>query len=271
MANPGSIMSYCHLTNPSRSVAFTFLPRVANYLRTYMESRTCIEPATQPIVRMVYPWGQQTFVVGTQTSIDWTSHRVTNVNIEFSTDGGTNWRTIFASRPAVTEANGTGSFLWTIPDYPTTKGRIRIVDVSNNQIRDTSWADFTIAKATITLTTDLRSKKFGMKEKISLNWTKDLVDRVRIEFSSNNGSTWSLIRDSLSNTTFSVDIPDLESKNCFFRIVDVATGKLNSQSAIFEIGKEQLALLQPANNDTLCLGKPYTITWSHLCPIAKYS
>lgn len=263
MANPGSIMSYCHLTNPSRSVAFTFLPRVATYLRNYMETRSCIEPATQPIVRMVYPWGQQTFVVGTQTSIDWTSHRVTNVNIELSTDGGTNWRTIFASRPAVTEANGTGSFLWTIPDNPTTKGRIRIVDVSNNQIRDTSWADFTIAKATITLTTDLRSKKFGMKEKISLNWTKDLVDRVRIEFSSNNGSTWSLIRDSLSNTTFSLDIPDVESKNCFFRIVDVATGKLNSQSAIFEIGKEQLALLQPANNDTLCLGKPYTITWSH--------
>ena len=263
MVNPGSIMSYCHLTNPSRSVAFTFLPRVATYLRNYMESRSCIEPATQPIVRMVYPWGQQSFVVGTQTSIDWTSHRVTNVNIEFSTDGGTNWRTIFASRPAVTEANGTGSFLWTIPDNPTTKGRIRIVDATNNQIRDTSWADFTIAKATLTLTSDFRSKKYGMKERISLNWTKALVDRVRIEFSSNNGSIWSLIRDSLSNTTFTVDIPDVESKDCLFRIVDVENGKLISQSALFEIGKEQLALLQPANNDTLCLGKPYTITWSH--------
>lgn len=263
MVNPGSIMSYCHLTNPSRSVAFTFLPRVATYLRNYMESRSCIEPATQPIVRMVYPWGQKTFVVGTQTPIEWTSHRVSNVNIEFSTDGGINWRTIFATRPAVTEANGTGSFLWTIPDNPTTKGRIRIVDVTNNQIRDTSWADFTIAKAALTLTTDFRSRKFGMKERLSLNWTKALVDRVRIEFSSNNGSTWSLIRDSVSNTTFTVDIPDVESKNSLFRIVDAANGELISQSALFEIGKEQLALLQPANNDTLCLGKPYTITWSH--------
>lgn len=262
MTNPGSIMSYCHLTNPSRTVAFTFLPRVSTYLRNFLESRSCIEPATQSTVRMIYPWGQQTFVVGTQTPIEWTSHRITNVNIDFSTDGGVNWRTIFASRPAVTEANGTGSFLWTIPDSPTTKGRIRIVDASNNQIQDTSWADFSIAKATISLTTDLTSKKFGLKERIVLNWTKELVDRVRIEFSSNNGSTWSLIRDSLSNTSFTVDVPDIESKNCFFRIVDVATGKLISQSAIFEIGKEQLTLLQPENKDTLCLGKPYTITWS---------
>ncbi len=263
IANPGSIMSYCHLTNPSRSVAFTFLPRVATYLRTYMESRSCVEAATQPAIRMIYPWGQQTFVVGTKTPVEWTSHRVTNVNIEFSTDAGITWRTIFASRPAVSEANGTGSFLWTIPDSPTTKGRIRVVDAINNQIHDTSWADFSIAKATLTLTSDLRLKKFGTKERIPLNWTKELVDRVRIEFSSDNGSTWSIIRDSLSNTTFTVDIPDIESKNCFFRIVDVETSKIISQSALFEIGKEQLTLLQPSNADTLCLGKPYTVTWLH--------
>ena len=262
MANPGSIMSYCHLTNPSRSVAFTFLPRVSTFLRTFLESRSCIEPATQSTIRMIYPWGQQTFVVGTETPIEWTSHRVSNVNIEFSTDGGMNWRTIFASRPAVTEANGTGRFLWTIPDNPTTKGRIRVIDAVNNQVRDTSWADFTIAKSSLALTTDLRDKKFGKRERITLNWTKEQVDRVRIEFSSDNGSTWSIIRDSLSNTTLTVDIPDIESKNCLFRIMDVATKKLISQSAVFEIGKEQLTLIQPVNGDSLCLTKPNTILWS---------
>lgn len=263
VANPGSIMSYCHLTNPSRSVAFTFLPRVSTFLRTFLESRSCIEPATQPTVRVMSPWGQRTFVVGSETPIEWTSHRVSNVNIEFSTDGGVNWRTIFASRPAVTEENGTGRFLWTIPDNPTTKGRIRVIDAVNNQVRDTSWADFSIAKATISLTTDLRNRKFGKKERIPLNWTKELVDRVRIEFSSDNGSTWSIIRDSLSNTTFTVDFPDIESKNCFFRIVDVATRKIISQSAVFEVGKEQLSLTQPISGDTLCLGRPNIITWSH--------
>lgn len=263
MANPGSIMSYCHLTNPSRSVAFTFLPRVSTFLRTFLESRSCIEAATEPIVRVMYPWGQQTFLVGSETPIEWTSHRVSNVNIEFSTDGGMNWRTIFASRAAVTEANGTGKLVWKIPDNPTNKGRIRVIDAVNNQVRDTSWADFTIAKATLSLTTDLRNRKFGMKERVSLNWTKELVDRVRIEFSSDNASTWSIIRDSLSNTNFTVDIPDIESKNCFFRIVDAANGKLISQSSIFEVGKEQLSLIQPINGDSLCLGRSNTITWSH--------
>jgi len=262
MTNPGSVMSYCHLTNPSRSVAFTFLPRVSNYLRTYLESRSCIEAATQPTIRMIAPWGQRSFVVGTQTPIEWTSNRVSNVNIEFSTDGGISWRAIFVSRPAVTEANGTGKFNWTIPDNPTTKGRIRIVDGVNDQVRDTSWADFTIAKASLTLSTDLRSKKIGQKERVALAWTKSLVDRVRIEFSSDNGVNWNLLNDSLANTTFTIDIPDIVSSACFVRILDVSTKKIISQTGPFEVGREKISLITPANNDTLCKGKQHLVTWN---------
>ena len=261
LPNPGSIMSYCHLTNPSRSVAFTFLPRVSTYLRNYLETRPCIEAATQPGIRMIYPWGQQSFIVGNQTNIEWTSHRVNNVNIEFSTDGGMSWRAIFVSRPAVTEANGTGLFKWTIPDNPTTKGRIRVVDANNSQIKDTSWADFTIAKASLTLTTDLRSKRFGQKERLNLTWAKEFIERVDIEFSSNNGSTWMLITDSTSSSSMTVDIPDVESKNCFFRASDI-TRKLMSQTGPFEIGKETIALTSPVNNDTLCIGQPDSVLWS---------
>lgn len=259
--NPGSIMSYCHLTNPSRSVAFTFLPRVSTYLRNYLETRPCIEAATQPTIRMIFPWGQQSFIVGDQTNIEWTSHRVNNVNIEFSSDGGISWRELFVSRPAVTEANGTGIFKWTIPDNPTTKGRIRVVDANNGQIKDTSWADFTIAKASLTLNTDLRSKRFGQKERVNLSWTKEFIERVDIEFSSNNGSTWTLITDSTSSSSMTVDIPDVESKNCFFRALDISR-KLISQTGPFEIGKETIALTNPVNDDTLCIGQADTVRWT---------
>ncbi|MFM7340884.1 MAG: hypothetical protein ACKO2H_12310, partial [Bacteroidota bacterium] len=148
------------------------------YLRTYLESRPCVTAATKPVIRMIYPWGQQTLIIGEQTNIEWTSYRVNNVNIEMSTDGGITWRTIFVSRPAVTQANGTGLFKWTIPDNPTTKGRLRIIDASNDQVKDTSWADFAIAKPTLTLNTDLRTKKYGQKERVNLSWTKELIDKT---------------------------------------------------------------------------------------------
>ncbi|MFM8280475.1 MAG: M12 family metallo-peptidase [Bacteroidota bacterium] len=261
MANPGSIMSYCHLTNPTKSVAFSFLPRVSTYLRTYLESRPCVTAATKPVIRMIYPWGQQTLIIGEQTNIEWTSYRVNNVNIEMSTDGGITWRTIFVSRPAVTQANGTGLFKWTIPDNPTTKGRLRIIDASNDQVKDTSWADFAIAKPTLTLNTDLRTKKYGQKERVNLSWTKELIDKTNIEFSSNGGSTWTLIADSTSSSSMTVDIPDIESTNCYFRVLDI-TRKVMSQSGPFEVGKESLTLLYPKNEDSLCIGTTDTMKWT---------
>ncbi|MFZ9761096.1 MAG: M12 family metallo-peptidase [Candidatus Kapaibacteriota bacterium] len=261
LPNPGSIMSYCHLTNPSRSVAFTFLPRVSTFLRTYLESKPCIEAATLPTIRMIYPWGQQSFVVGEQMNIEWTSHRVNNVNIEFSTDGGETWRAIFVSRPAVTETAGTGLFKWTIPDNPTTKGRIRLVDANNSQIRDTSWADFTIARSSLTITTDLRSKSFGQKERINLAWSKEFIDKIDIEFSSNGGANWSLIFDSTTFSAMTVDIPDIESNNCYFRVRDI-NKKLVSQTGPFTVGKETISMIEPKSNDTICIGKSDTVRWT---------
>ena len=263
MQNPGSIMSYCHLTNSSRSVAFTFLPRVYTYLRTYLETKKCIEPATDAKIKMIYPWGQQRFVVGSKQMIEWTSNKVQNVDVYFSSNSGAQWTPIFASRPAVSTSmiNGQGSVEWTIPNTPTTKGRIKIVDATNSAISDTSWMDFSIATPTLDITSKLENVSIGFKEKVQLKWSKDLVDKVRIEFSSDNQQTWSLLRDSLSTLLLTTDLPDITSKTCFIRVVALDFNKLLSVTGPFTLGKESIEIISPKPFDTLCSGKSFIVKW----------
>jgi hypothetical protein len=260
---PGSIMSYCHLTNSTRGVAFTFLPRVYTFLRQQLERRNCITEATNPQIRVMYPQGGQTYVSGTKELIEWTSSRVQTVKIEFSTDGGENWSILQSDLSAQSNGsiNGQGIYEWTVPAIATTRGRIRVVDLSNASIMDTSWANFTIAAPALNLTTDLKNVKAGQKERVNLQWSKANVDRVKVEFSSDGGKTWQLMQNSLSANSTQIEMPDVISQDCYFRVVALQDESLISQTGPFSLGLETLALLNPVAGQSLCAGRINTITW----------
>ncbi len=81
----------------------------------------------------------------TNQNITWASSGVTNLKLEYSTDTGTNWSTIISSTSA-----SPGSYSWTVPNTLSTQCKVRITDVSNATIGDTSDAVFAIAAFTLT-------------------------------------------------------------------------------------------------------------------------
>ena len=107
-------------------------------------SNQCDTVATQPArltvqsVRMVAPSGGEVFCLGTTQTIRFTRQHVDAVNVELSTNGGTNWSTI-ATNVTV------DSLLWTIPTSLRPGGdfRIRVVH-SNGSANDASDASFAI-------------------------------------------------------------------------------------------------------------------------------
>jgi hypothetical protein len=259
----GSIMSYCHLTNNKNAVDFTFLPRVYTYLRQFLESKSCIQPAQKPQVNMIYPWGGQTFVVGKVMSIEWTSVNVQTVTLEYSINGGQTWETISKNIPAISQQaiNGQGIYNWNIPNTPTTQGRIRVYDQLNPIHQDTSWVNFSIEAPTLNFGTDLSKKVIGIKELVPLAWTKKLVDKVKLEISIDAKQSWQTISASLASNSSTVNVPDITAKECFFKVTSLEDSTLFSITGPFELAKEQLTIILPKPNDTLCVGKQNIITW----------
>ncbi len=135
----GSIMSYCANTNADLgkgySLAMTFLPPVASYMRQQAEQSVCVTAPPQPVVILTAPRGGERYKLGEPIAITWLSARVNLFDISYSNDAGKTWRPI---------ANAmTGSQVsWAGPC-----GRnllVRIADASNPAVADTSILTFSI-------------------------------------------------------------------------------------------------------------------------------
>jgi len=261
---PGSIMSYCDLTNSSKSVPFTFLPRVYTFLRDRLENSKCITEAQEPQIRMIGPWGNQTFVSGRKALVEWTSSRVTNVKVQFSEDGGGKWNDIATNIPAASSSmiNGQGSYLWTVPKITTNTGRFRVVDMTNANVNDTSWANVRIVQPSLAFSSNIDGKAFGQKESFQFQWAKTNVDTVLFLFSKDNGNSWETIGRPTS-TQYTFSMPDIEAEKCWVRIVDANDMSLISQTGPFSIGKEEISLLSPKGGEKLCANKRFVIAWTY--------
>ncbi|MFZ1730850.1 MAG: CARDB domain-containing protein [Bacteroidota bacterium] len=81
-----------------------------------------------------------------------------------------------------------------------------------------------------------------------IRWTSSGTQCVNIDFSSNNGSSWSAVVSGYSTSTGSFDwtIPNAVSSQCRIRVRDCSNSALSAQSALFAISTQQgrLALLQ---------------------------
>lgn len=261
---PGSIMSYCDLTNSTRSVPFTFLPRVYDFLRARLESSKCITEAQNAQIKMIGPWGNQTFISGRTTLVEWTSAKVNSVKVQFSNDGGGNWSDIATGIPAASSSmiNGQGAYQWTIPNNATNAGRLRVVDMVNPDINDTSWVNFRIVAPSLNLSTNLDGKAFGQTETTPVQWVKTNVDTVLVMFSNDNASTWETLAKQ-TGSTYTFAVPNIDAEKCWIRIADASNMSLVSQTGPFSIGKEELTLINPKGGETLCANKRFVIAWTY--------
>lgn len=91
-------------------------------------------------ITITAPNGGENWAVGSAHNITWTSQNTSGtVNIDYSTDGGSNWKPVIAS------TGDDGSHLWTIPNDPSTICKVRVSDTDGNPT-DQSDAVFTISQ-----------------------------------------------------------------------------------------------------------------------------
>ncbi len=96
-------------------------------------------------------------------NLTWTATGVSNVNLQFSSNGGLTWSMIASNIAA-----SLGTYAWTVPNISTTQGLIRVVDALNPSNLDISNNVFTITQTLVAAITSSGSPTFCAGQTITL-------------------------------------------------------------------------------------------------------
>jgi Secretion system C-terminal sorting domain len=210
------------------------------------------------------PNGGEYWLIGSVHNITWTSSGVTNVKIEYTANNGTSWNTIIASYPA-----GSGSYSWTIPNNPSTLCKVRISDSGNPSINDLSNSTFTISSTSqsITVTSPNGGENWQVGSIHDINWTSSGVANVKIEYTTDNGNSWTTIISTYpaSGGNYAWTVPNTPSTQCKVRISDSGNASLYDMSDnVFTISynNQSISVTNPNGGENWQAGGVYNITWT---------
>ncbi len=219
--------------------------------------------APEPSIVVTSPNGGEIWLEGTTQNITWTSENVPFVKIEFTTNGGADWSTIIQSTESI------GAYSWLVPTTNSNLCRIRISDALDGAPSDVSDAFFTITNQAVQSVTILAPNggetwESGTAQYIT--WTATGMTQVKIELTTNNGLSWSLIENNVENSGAYEwnPVPNLNSTQCKIRVSDAVDGEpVDESNAIFSIRPAQsLQVVYPNGGEVIIAGEPVTILWT---------
>jgi hypothetical protein len=198
-------------------------------------------------------------LVGSTQEIQWISSGTTGrVNIGFSFDNGTTWT-------YVQDTEDDGSYMWTIPNNPSTNC---IVEVSNRpwDFYDKSDAVFTISAApAIFVIVPDGGEDLHTGESVDIEWNSvETSGNVKIEFSSDNGTSWSdIIASTADDGVHPWTVPDITSDNCLIRVSDVDGDPQGVCESVFSISPVPfVTVISPNGGEDFLVGTTQEIQWT---------
>lgn len=209
--------------------------------------------AAKPV--LIAPNGGETWNVSTTQNITWTQSTLySNARLEYSTDAGATWNSI------TTSTTNNGSYGWTIPNAPTTQALVRISNVANNAIADTSNAIFTISQPQITVTAPTALSQLQVGQTYNIQWsTGPGVTNVRLEYSTNGGTTWNTIVTSTTNDgNENWTVPNIAGTQTVIRVSNAANLLVNGQSPQFKV-LQPITVTTPNGGENLVGCQAYNI------------
>jgi hypothetical protein len=187
-------------------------------------------------LNLTFPNGGETLPGGQTQTITWTSSgSISNVKIEYSTDNGTTWKTVTPS------TGDDGSHSWKVPSIESDECLVRVSDALDGSPSDQNASTFSIVYAgseTIKVTKPNGGNNYFIGIVTDITWTSTgRIYGVRIEYSTDNGTSWTEIKAStLNDGRYDWEVPDTPSTQCLVRITDVTDGTPSDTSdSVFTI------------------------------------
>ena len=183
-------------------------------------------------ITVTSPNGGDSWPAGSSQNITWTTTgTITDVKIEYSTDSGSNYTTIITSTP------NDGTYAWMVPNTPSATCLVKVSAASAPSISDTSNAPFSItAVPTVTVTSPNGGETWQAGTEHDITWTSGGVGNLKIEYSVDGGSNYSMIAASTpDDTSYSWLVPNTPSLSCLVRVSEEDGGSPDVSDATFTI------------------------------------
>ncbi|NBV13107.1 MAG: hypothetical protein EBS07_03455, partial [Sphingobacteriia bacterium] len=213
---------------------------IANkYLGGAQDGQVSSFNANQAIQLLTFHNGNA-YAAGTQQVIAWSANiNSLTVEVEWSTDNGSNWQLLATALPA-----NQGQFAWTIPNQLGLQNRIRISDSSFPLVYSVSSAlpfgivseapekffggsqdghTMTINTANlIVIDNPVGGEQIPENSTLNISWGANQVSSVDLEYSTDNGSSWSMILGGIpgNQTQFAWVVPPGSVPSAKIRVKD---------------------------------------------------
>jgi len=211
------------------------------------------------LLTLTSPIGGELWNTGTVQNIQWSSTNLSQIKIEYTTNNGSNWIVIANNITA-----SLNNFAWTVENTPSSSAKIRISDASNSTRTATSPQVFTIQGPSVTVLSPNGGESYGATNVVNITWSSTNIQNVKIEFTSNGGTTWTNVVTSVAASlgSFAWTIPNITSSNCIVRISDVSNSTITDNSnSSFSITGLPFNILYPNGNEAFQFGESINILW----------
>jgi len=170
------------------------------------------EPFTLCSLDLISPDGFETFRAGTPVELTWTSELVGDLSIFSQVEENGDW--ILIEEGVNADDN---SYMWT-PEIATTWCKIKIGETAFPEIFDESFYRFFVIQ--LDLTAPAGGESIAGNSEFNITWEREIVANVKIEFSLDNGVSWTTIIASASanDLSYTWTVPNIDADNCFIRL-----------------------------------------------------
>ncbi len=214
----------------------------------------------KPTLVLNSPNGGEEWRVGTTHDITWSSTDISNITIEYTTNEGANWETIIANAPALSQ-----KYTWNINIQPSNNIKVKISKTGEPTLNDVSDLPFVVYQPSLTLSTPNGGELWRVNSNQQITWTKNYIDLMKLEYTTNNGADWWVIKDSVNANllAYTWKIPNVSSLTCKVRISKVGEPTINDESnAVFTIYEPNISLVSPDGGEEWRVGTTQNISWT---------
>jgi hypothetical protein len=256
--------------------------RITDVLQYNQDESNTTFTIPEPVVLLSYPIGGESFGTGTGQYIEWSTVGVANVMAQYSNDNSATWTDI-GTFPA-----GNNYCNWVAPSTSTSQTKIRVYNVENAINQATSPAVFSITNVptaapekyrggsndgykmasslpnAITVTAPNGGETLYPSNAVNITWAFRNTDYVKIEYSTNNGSSWNLITASVAadTQTFRWNIPNSPSTQCLIKVSDLGSALSDVSNATFTINSAFVTVTYPNGGESFGEGTGQYIEWN---------
>lgn len=220
-------------------------------------------------VTVTSPNGGESWQAQTVQPITWTGAPTNSgfYTLEYSLNSGSSYTTI--------QSNVTGnSYNWTLPNSSSATAKIRVSDTQNTCKTDASNNVFAITPVSPILLTPNGGEVLQADCSTTITWNTASIyaSTVRLEYSTNNGTTWNLISNTEPNDgSASWTVPDFAFTQGLVRIFNTGDLSLSDVSAATFSANPYVTVTSPNGGESYTGCSTLPITWSKSSCISQYA